>query len=91
MHLCAISGNLTMVKNFFEMDADIYQVMWAIFLANEAAFIDGNINLVRADIDLVIPADSVLSNISSSFAKDSIQAMNSSTQRIGVSKNIKSK
>ena len=73
-----------------EIDADIYQVMWAIFLANEAAFIDGNINLVRADIDLVIPADSVLSNISSSFAKDSIQAMNSSTQRIGVSKNIKS-
>ena len=73
-----------------EVDADIYQVMWAIFLANEAAFIDGNINLVRADIDLVIPADSVLSNISSSFAKDSIQAMNSSTQRIGVSKNIKS-
>ena len=48
-----------------EVDADIYQVMWAIFLANEAAFIDGNINLVRADIDLVIPADSVLSNISS--------------------------
>ena len=73
-----------------EIDSDIYQVMWAIFLANEAAFIDGNINLVRADIDLVIPADSVLSNISSSFAKDSIQAMNSSTQRIGVSKNIKS-
>ena len=73
-----------------EVDADIYQVMWAIFLANEAAFIDGNINLVRADIDLVIPADSVLSNISSSFAKDSIQAMNSSTQRIGVSKNMKS-
>ena len=73
-----------------EVDADIYQVMWAIFLANEAAFIDGNINLVRADIDLVIPADSVLSNISSSFAKDSIQAMNSSTQRIGGSKNIKS-
>ena len=73
-----------------EVDADIYQVMWAIFLANEAAFIDGNINLVRADIDLIIPADSVLSNISSSFAKDSIQAMNSSAQRIGVSKNIKS-
>ena len=73
-----------------EVDADIYQVMWAIFLANEAAFIDGNINLVRADIDLIIPADSVLSNISSSFAKDSIQAMNSNTQRIGVSKNIKS-
>ena len=73
-----------------EIDADIYQVMWAIFLANEAAFIDGNINLVRADIDLVIPDDSVLSNISSSFAKDSIQAMNSSTQRIGVSKNMKS-
>ena len=26
LHLCAISGNLTMVKNFFEMGADIYQV-----------------------------------------------------------------
>ena len=73
-----------------ESDADIYQIMWAIFLANEAAFIDDNINLVRADIDLVIPTNEVLSNISSEFAKDSIQQMNSSTQSLSVSKNIKS-
>ena len=73
-----------------ESDADIYQIMWAIFLANEAAFIDDNINLVRADIDLMIPTNEVLSNISSEFAKDSIQQMNSSTQSLSVSKNIKS-
>ena len=73
-----------------EVDADIYQVMWAIFLANEAAFIDGNINLVRADIELVLPADSDLSSICSSFAKDRIHAINSSTQIIRVSKKIKS-
>jgi len=73
-----------------ESDADIYQIMWAIFLANEAAFIDDNINLVRADIDLVIPTNEVLSNISSEFAKDSIQQMNSNTQSVSVSKNIKS-
>ena len=73
-----------------KVDADIYQIMWAIFLANENAFIDGNINLVRADIDLVIPNNSVLSNISSSFAKDSIQNMNSSIKKIGVSQNVRS-
>ena len=73
-----------------KVDADIYQIMWAIFLANENAFIDGNINLVRADIDLAIPNDSVLSNISSSFAKDSIQNMNSSIKKIGVSQNVRS-
>ena len=73
-----------------ESDADIYQIMWAIFLANEAAFIDDNINLVRADIDLVIPTNEVLSNISSEFAKDSIQQMNSTTQSLSLSKNIKS-
>lgn len=73
-----------------ESDADIYQIMWAIFLANEAAFIDDNINLVRADIDLVIPTNEVLSNISSEFAKDSIQQMNSNIQSLSVSKNIKS-
>ena len=73
-----------------ESDADIYQIMWAIFLANEAAFIDDNINLVRADIDLVIPTNEVLSNISSEFAKDSIQQMNSNIQSLSVTKNIKS-
>ena len=73
-----------------ESDADIYQIMWAIFLANEAAFIDNNINLVRADIDLVIPTNEVLSNISSEYAKYSIQQMNTTTQSFSVSENIKS-
>ncbi len=73
-----------------ETDADIYQIMWAIFLANEIAFIDNNINLVRADIDLVIPSNDVLSNISTQLAKDSIQQMNSTRQTLRVSKNIQS-
>ena len=73
-----------------ETDADIYQIMWAIFLANETAFIDNNINLVRADINLVVPSNDVLSNISTQLAKDSIQEMNSSRQTLRVSKNIKS-
>ena len=73
-----------------ETDADIYQIMWAIFLANEKAFIDNNINRVRGDIDLTIPSNAVLSNISSKVAKASIQQMNSTPQRLGVSKNIKS-
>jgi FimV-like protein len=64
--------------------------MWAIFLANEIAFIDNNINLVRADIDLVIPSNDVLSNISTQLAKDSIQQMNSTRQTLRVSKNIQS-
>ena len=38
----------------------------------------------------MIPTNEVLSNISSEFAKDSIQQMNSSTQSLSVSKNIKS-
>lgn len=73
-----------------ETDADIYQIMWAIFLSNEKAFINNNINLVRADVDLIIPQDNVLTNISSDFAKESIQKMNSTPQRLGVSNNIKS-
>ena len=56
----------------------------------EQACINNNINLVRADVDLIVPQDDVLTNISSDFAKESIQKMNSTPQRLGVSNNIKS-
>ena len=58
-------------------DTSIYQIMWSIYLGNKNAFIDGNINLVRKDIDLVIPSFATMKMTSQSDAKESIFAMNS--------------
>ena len=58
-------------------DTSIYQIMWSIYLGNKNAFIDGNINLVRKDIDLVIPSFATMKMTSQSDAKESILAMNS--------------
>tara|TARA_B110000967_G_scaffold209076_1_gene263639 strand:+ start:5161 stop:6492 length:1332 start_codon:yes stop_codon:yes gene_type:complete len=59
-------------------DLSIYQVMWSIYLGNKDAFIDGNINLIRKDKDLVVPIQSIMANISNKDAKGSILAMNKS-------------
>ena len=59
-------------------DASIYQIMWSIYLGNKDAFIDGNINLVRNDKDLIIPSYSSISETSHTEAKASILAMNES-------------
>ena len=59
-------------------NASIYQIMWSIYLGNKDAFIDGNINLVRNDKDLIIPSFSSMSSISDSEARSSILAMNES-------------
>ncbi|MBL6818129.1 MAG: hypothetical protein O2846_04765 [Proteobacteria bacterium] len=59
-------------------DISIYQIMWSIYLGNKDAFIDGNINLVRNDRDLMIPSFTVMSGISDSEARASILAMNKS-------------
>ena len=59
-------------------DASIYQIMWSIYLGNKDAFIDGNINLVRNDKDLIIPSYSSISETSHTEAKASILAMNDS-------------
>ena len=45
-------------------DTSIYQIMWSIYLGNKDAFIDGNINLVRNDKDLIIPSYSSISETS---------------------------
>ena len=45
-------------------DISIYQIMWSIYLGNKDAFIDGNINLVRNDRDLMIPSFAVMSGTS---------------------------
>ena len=54
----------------------IYQIMWAIYLGNKNAFIEDNINLIRNDIDISIPNQTDMQNISYEFAKDSILEMN---------------
>lgn len=59
-------------------DISIYQIMWSIYLGNKDAFIDGNINLVRNDRDLMIPSFTVMSGTSESEARASILAMNES-------------
>ena len=41
-------------------DASIYQIMWAFYLENPNAFIDENINLVRSDLDLVMPSSDLV-------------------------------
>ena len=41
-------------------DASIYQIMWAFYLENPNAFIDENINLVRNDLDLVMPSSDLV-------------------------------
>ena len=59
-------------------DTSIYQIMWSIYLGNKNAFIDGNINVVRKDMDLVIPSFATMKMTSQADAKESILAMNSS-------------
>ena len=59
-------------------NTSIYQIMWSIYLGNKGAFIDGNINLVRKDKNLVIPSYATMGNVSSDEAKSSILAMNKS-------------
>ena len=59
-------------------DVSIYQVMWSLYLGNKEAFINENINLVRKDIDIMVPSTSDISDVSYQIAKDSIVKMNES-------------
>ena len=56
----------------------IYQIMWSIYLGNKEAFINENINLIRKDLDIYVPSDSEIENISYQIARDSILKMNES-------------
>ena len=59
-------------------DISIYQIMWSIYLGNSKAFIDDNINLIRKDIDINIPTQSEMRQVSLEFAKESFIEMNES-------------
>ena len=56
----------------------IYQVMWSIYLGNRKAFLNDNINLIRADLDITIPSLNDIESISFQIAKESILDMNES-------------
>ena len=56
----------------------IYQVMWSIYLGNRKAFLNDNINLIRADLDISIPSLNDMESISLQIAKESILDMNES-------------
>ena len=56
-------------------DLSIYQVMWSIFENNRNAFIDDNINIIRNDMDILVPELQSIREIDKSFAKFSIREM----------------
>ena len=56
-------------------DLSIYQVMWSIFENNRAAFIDDNINLIRNDMDILVPELQSIREIDKSYAKFNIREM----------------
>ena len=57
-------------------DLSIYQIMWSIYLGNPDAFLDKNINLVRNDVDIVIPSYQAMQANSPAEAKNAIIKMN---------------
>ena len=61
-----------------ETNASIYQIMWSIYLGNKDAFIKDNINLIRSDIDIIIPTSSPMTSVSDDEARSSILKMNKS-------------
>ena len=58
-------------------DASIYQIMWAFYLENPNAFINENINLVRNDVDLMMPSSDLVMSTSNQDARQSINFMSS--------------
>ncbi len=66
------------IKNQNNEDISIYQTMWSIYLGNKDAFLDNNINLIRKDLDVVVPPISDIKKVSYQTAKESILKMNTS-------------
>ena len=65
----------SMAESLNYNDLSIYQVMWSIFENNRGAFIDDNINLIRNDMDILIPEFQSIREIDKSYAKFSIREM----------------
>ena len=65
----------SMAESLNYEDLSIYQVMWSIFETNRTAFIDDNINLIRNDMDILVPELQSIREIDKSYAKFSIREM----------------
>ena len=65
----------SMAESLNYEDLSIYQVMWSIFETNRTAFIDDNINLIRNDMDILVPELQSITEIDKSYAKFSIREM----------------
>ena len=65
----------SMAESLNYNDLSIYQVMWSIFENNRDAFIDDNINLIRSDMDILVPELQSIREIDKSYAKFSIREM----------------
>jgi FimV-like protein len=55
-----------------QFEADIYQIMWGIFLNNPSAFIDGDINKLMSDVAIEFPNKPLVDNLDAQFAKASV-------------------
>ena len=56
-----------------QFEADIYQIMWGIFLNNPSVFIDGDINKLMSDVAIEFPNKPLVENLDAQFAKDSVK------------------
>ena len=56
-----------------QFEADIYQIMWGIFLNNPSAFIDGDINKLMSDVAIEFPNKTLVENLDAQFAKASVR------------------
>ena len=56
-----------------QFEADIYQIMWGIFLNNPSVFIDGDINKLMSDEAIEFPNKPLVENLDAQFAKDSVR------------------
>ena len=63
-------------------DASIYQIMWGFYLENPNAFIDDNIHLVRADVDLTLPSQELVASTSDINVKESVAFMETRKNRL---------
>ena len=65
----------SMAESLNYEDLSIYQVMWSIFETNRTAFIDDDINLIRNDMDILVPELQSIREIDKSYAKFSVREM----------------
>ena len=57
-----------------ELNASIYQVMFAMYLNNPDAFINADLNNIRGDVDLVIPNYASVHAVDDTFAKEFVES-----------------